>query len=293
MIILRASYPNYALLTPDPPLVTEDLDVLEADQPILLDISAIENTDIGNVFGVSSQTFSLPGTDKNNQFFGNLFDLGATPNIAFQKSIDCQVLTDGDEVFTGKMYITDVVTDQKGYTTYQVNITNETVDLKFKLQNLSICDIGDLSVYEHTFTYGNITGSWNDNLYGGDIVYPHVNYGIPEGNTDLPEYALGATSADSRKIDNINYPLQLEQFKPAIRVKKMLDAMFSEIDYEYTSSFLEGDYFNNLYYLTTNNDTLGPTQRDAASGSFWAYSSFARSASAFQTLTIDRDWETV
>ena len=285
MIILRASYPNYQLLTPDPPKITEDLDVLEADQPILLDISAIENTDIGDVFGVSSQTFSLPGTDKNNKFFGNLFDLGATPNVAFQKSVDCQVLTDGDEVFTGKMYITDIVTDQKGYTTYQVNVVNETVDLKFKLENLSICDITNLDVYQHTFDYANISSSWNDGLFSGDIVYPHVNYGIPEGNTDLPEYALGTTSADSRKIDNINYPLQLEQFKPAIRVKKVLDALFDQINYKYTSSFLEGDYFNNIYLLTTNDETLGPTTDLGLS--FWAYSNVLQSGSAFQTKTIN------
>ena len=82
MIILRATNDNG---------VKVDLDVFEGNTPIRVDISAIENGTIGDVFGVSSQTFSLPGTDKNNQFFGNLYDLGTTPAIALQDSIDCQV----------------------------------------------------------------------------------------------------------------------------------------------------------------------------------------------------------
>ena len=77
----------------------------------LLDISAIEVGDIGKVFGISSQTFTLPGNDINNQFFNNVFDLGATPAVALNKSVPCQVLVDGEAVFTGKMYIQDVISD--------------------------------------------------------------------------------------------------------------------------------------------------------------------------------------
>ena len=87
-----------------------------------------------------------------------MFDLGATPNVAFQKSIDCQVLNDGQEVFTGKLYITNVITNQKGYTTYQVNIVNESVDLKFQLENFLLRDV-DLSNLNHAYNYANISAS--------------------------------------------------------------------------------------------------------------------------------------
>ena len=54
--------------------VKYDLDVFE-DVEFRLDISAIESGDIGQVFGVSSQNLELPPSDRNNQFFGNLYDL--------------------------------------------------------------------------------------------------------------------------------------------------------------------------------------------------------------------------
>ena len=258
MVILRATNENGLIV---------DLDVLENDAPIKLDISAIENATIGDVFGASSQTFSLPGTDRNNQFFGNLFNLGATPAVALQNSIDCQVLTDGQEVFTGKLYITDIITNQKGYTTYQVNVVNETIDFKFLLTDTLLSEL-NWSAYNHNYTYNNITASWVDNLFSGSIVYPHVDYGTPEGDTTLPSYTLGG---GARCFDNSEFPLQVNQFKPAIQVKAVLDEIFNSINYKYTSSFVNSAYFGNLYMLMTPNDGLGVYNANPTTGSVWAF----------------------
>ena len=62
--------------------VKYDLDLLESI-PFRLDISAIESGDIGKVFGVSSQKLTLPPSKTNNEFFGNLYDIGATPATSF------------------------------------------------------------------------------------------------------------------------------------------------------------------------------------------------------------------
>jgi len=260
MVILRATNDDG---------VKVDLDVLEADQPILLDISAIENATIGDVYGISSQTFSLPGTDTNNAFFGNLFNLGATPSVALQDSIPCQVLTDGQAVFTGRLYITDIVTDQKGYTTYQVNIVNETVDFKFSLTDIYLSQL-DWSAYDHLYTYGSITGSWDGNIAGGDIVYPNIDYGRAEGDTQAPTYAF-SNNLNIVAFDNSTKPLRVIDFKPAIRAKAVLDNIFSSVGYEYTSSFISSDYFNNLYLLTTPSDGFGVQNINPTSGSFYVY----------------------
>ena len=90
-IVLRATNDNG---------VVADLDVRQ-DVDLRLDISAIENTDIGEIYGVSTQTFALPDTSINNQFFGNLFNLGSTPGVALQNSIPCQLLQDGVYESTG------------------------------------------------------------------------------------------------------------------------------------------------------------------------------------------------
>ena len=87
--------------------VVQDIQVQD-QLDLRLDISAIENGTIGDVFGISSQDFALVGDNDVNAFFGNLFNLGASPSVALQNSIPCQVLYNGAEVFKGKLYIKNI-----------------------------------------------------------------------------------------------------------------------------------------------------------------------------------------
>ena len=257
--------------------VVADLD-LRQDVDLLLDISAIENTDIGRVFGVSTQTFALPDTSTNNQFFGNLFNLGATPSVALEDSIDAQLLQDGAEVMKGKLYIVDIVTNQKGKTFYNVNLVNETIDFKFKIENADNPFLSglDWSEYNHSYTHNSVTGSWyNDVLEGasasyptGSIIYPHVNYGITPDSSE-PQYAFGGQVG---KIDNSSSPLQTLDFKPAIRTKDVIDKIFDSVDYTYSSSFFNSDFFKNLYILPSNTEEKGVTT-NPITGSVQAYKS--------------------
>jgi hypothetical protein len=255
-----------------------------------LDISAIENATIGDVYGISSQEFSIAGTNEVNQFFGNLYDLGATPSVALQDSIPCQVLYNGAEVFKGKLYIKNIVTDQKGFTLYNVVVVNEVVDFKFELQDTYLSQL-DFSRYDHNFTYANVSQSWGGNLLDGSIVYPFVNYGKPEGDVDAPDYAFAAfNSSGSNTIDNHNSPLRLIDFKPAIKTKDVVDIIFSGSSYDYTSSFFNSDYFEDLYVLPTANDQLGPNNISPVSQSAWAYISSSVQAIPANTQT-GVDWD--
>jgi len=272
MIILRVTNENglVADLTP-----IEDID-------LRLDISAIENTEIGVSFGISSQEFAIAGTNISNQFFGNLYNLGATPAVALVNSVDCQVLSDGQEVFTGKLYIKDIITDQKGYTIYNVVTVSETIDFKYRIQNFALSDSKfDFSKYDHAFTAANVTGSWTGSLFNGSIIYPNIHYGN-DGNPDCPNYAFAGTSTLAgleNTIDNANSPLRLNDFKPAIKVRDVIDTIFSgsgvsgSTGYQYTSSFFESEYFNDLYLLTTANDSLGPANNSPVSQSAWVFRS--------------------
>jgi len=128
-----------------------DLDVFN-EQQFLLDISAIESGDIGKVFGISSQTFALPPTKNNNEYFSNLYDLGAVEpsgslaNVAsspsaFTKTQACQVLNDGIAIFNGRLYLDSIITNEDGDTIYNVNVVNETIDFKYQIQDLTFGDL--------------------------------------------------------------------------------------------------------------------------------------------------------
>ena len=242
-----------------------DLDLFQNEE-LKLDISAIESGEIGEVFGVSSQTFALPGTDKNNEFFGNLYDLGTTPATTFTKTVPCQVLYNGAEVFTGKLYLDSVVTNQLGDTIYNIVVVNEIVDFKFLIQDLNISDL-DWSEYDHTLNYANVSSSFVNDLFSGDIVYPLVNYGFTPTDINTTEIAAGG---GPRQFDNANSALRITSLKPAIKAKAVIDKVFDSVNYKYSSSFLDSSYFDSLYILSTQDDKDGSNFANPVTASFQA-----------------------
>ena len=250
--------------------VKYDLDLLE-NVPFKLDISAIEQGNIGTVFGVSSQKLTLPPSNTNNEFFGNLYDVNASPNTSFIKTVPCQVLQDGIEIFTGKIYLDSVVTDNKGNDLYNVVVVNETIDFKFLVKDMTFGDL-DFSHLNHDYTYGNITGSWDKTLLDGSIFYPLVNYGFDEEN---PLDTQIKSNVGNRSFTNYDSPVRVDDFKPAIRLRDCLDAIFDKVNYTYTSSlFTSGSYTDDLYMLSTKDDKKGISDVNPISQSFLAYEAF-------------------
>ena len=273
--------------------VKYDLDVYN-EQQFLLDISAIESGDIGKVFGISSQTFALPPTPNNNEYFGNLFDLGATyPSgsltslssapTTFTKTQPCQVLNDGISIFTGKLYLDSVITDEDGDTIYNVNVVNETIDFKYLIADTTFGDL-DWSNYDHSFSYANISQSWDLNLFGGDIVYPLVEYGWDADDTTATQLSNGGAP---KTFTNGASPLLVKDFKPAIRINAILDKLFDSLDYKYTSSFFESAYTDTIYMLATKDTTRGTSFVNPISQNFIAYNQIDQLIPIFTATTVE------
>jgi hypothetical protein len=233
----------------------------------LLDISAIEAGEIGQIFGISSQTFTLPGTDTNNQFFNNLFDLGTTPAVGLTKTVPCQVLVNGAAVYTGKLYVNNIITDQYYDVIYNCVVINETIDFRSRIDNRAIADL-DWSAYNHTYDWINISRSWNDELFSGALFYPLVHYGKDPNNISGSQLEFGGGVF---QCDNEKYPLLVTDFKPAIKVRTVLDTVFDTVGYRYQSSFITSSFFDSLYLLTTGTDYKGANISSTVTQSTYAY----------------------
>ena len=259
-----------------------DLDVLETVD-IKVDMSAIEVGDIGEVFGVSSQAFTLPATKNNQDFLGYLDELNATNNVGFINTIPCQVLNDGIEIFTGKMYVNNVITNSKGDSLYEVVVVNGTVDFSIAIKNLQIQDL-DFSDYDHAYNYGNITGSWSNNLFSGKVVYPLVDYGVDPDNALATELAAGG---DVGKFDNSSSPIGITDFKPAIKAAVVLEKMFEAVGFNYTSSFIDSADFQNLFILSTQDDKSGVSFTNPVTQSFQALAAAPSPSQTISSITPD------
>ena len=243
-LILRVTYEG----------VRYDLDTFE-DIAFRVDISTIQNNEIGSTFGVASQAVTLPGSSNNNKFFVAAYNVNSPNARGFKQSVPCQVLQNGAEVFNGNLILNDVVTDTYNDTVYNITLVNETIDFANLIseQYLNELDFSDL---DHAYTPANVTESFNDDdsFLNGDVFYPLVEYGLDGTVPDMYSIQMGGGTG---KVDNASTPMLLQQFKPAIRVKSVIDRIFDSVNYEYSSSFFESDEFKSMYLITTNSDKNG------------------------------------
>ena len=233
-----------------------DLDV-DSNIPLRLDISAIENTQIGSIFGVGSQTFNLPGTRANNAFFQGAYKAGAVDVPAFYDTIDSEVLFQGETLLKGSFQLQEIITDQQGYVEYVVTVQDESVDFITQLQDKLIKDAPLWNIYTHSLSETTISQSWEDDLFSGSIFYPLVDYGTdtPDQFPSLPRVQVGGQLGD---MDSSQSPLRLKQFQPAVKATTLVDVIFDQVGFSYTSSLLSSSAFDNLYVLPKGNPELGP-----------------------------------
>ena len=252
-----------------------DLDTFE-DIPFRLDISAIQNNSIGNNFGLASQNVNLPGTKNNNKFFQAAFDVNSTTARGFKRSIPCQVIQNSADVFTGNLILNNVITNGATETTYDITLVNETVDFTTLIaeQYVSQLDYSDLN---HTYIPENITGSWEtSSFFNGDVFYPLVDYGVDGTVPGMYNLAMGGQVG---KVDNVQTPMLIQQFKPAIRVKYIIDKIFDSVNYEYSSSFFDSTEFNTMYMLASNTDKNGIVANSSTDAGFKAIATFVQTLS--------------
>ncbi len=113
-----------------------------------------------------SKTISLPGTAKNNQIFGFVFDLGnanvtndALPNVNSNfnasKVANCRILIDKIQIFKGVIRLLEIV-NQSGTIEYQCSVYGDLGGFISQLGNSRLEDL-DFSDYDEDWTFSNIT----------------------------------------------------------------------------------------------------------------------------------------
>jgi hypothetical protein len=100
-----------------------------------------------------------------------------------------------------------------------------------------------LAQFNHKASINNITSSWNNGLFNGAIVYPMAEYG--QKIIYSPESALTGIDAPSGS-------LFAQDYKPAIRIKEVWDAIFEQYGFTYSGSFWEYPFLDNVYMVCNN-----------------------------------------
>ena len=217
------------------------------DEEILLSDNVTGLFDLGKLPSDFTRQITLPGTKKNNAFFEHYYDISvfSPDTFATNTKVPCYLDFGGIYLAQGYIQLNKVsLLANKFIDSYEVTIFGAVSSFAREINRSYLTDMtASLSQFDHTASLENITGSWDLQLFSGSIVYPMAEYGqkilyLPQENLDGIEDPSGS--------------LFVQDYKPAIRVKEVWDAIFDEYGYTYSGSFWEQSFLNNVYMVCNN-----------------------------------------
>lgn len=198
--------------------------------------------DISKKNGHWSKTITLPGTQNNNYWFGQLFDVQSdftfmNPN----KKTDCQVLVNTELIIDGFLQLKNIKKISKADLAhdevyYECVIYSDTIDFFTDLGAKTVKEL-DFTEYRHTYSKVNIENSWT-NDYTDAYVYP-MYY-------------------------NNNSTFETRDFYPAVFLRKVVDKIFEEAGYGWTGSLQYDERFNSeiLPYIGDGTPKISDSEKE-------------------------------
>ena len=214
------------------------------DEEIKISNNITNLFDIGAIPADFSRTIMLPGTKKNNAFFEHVYDISVSNPFLFSTNTKVEAYLDFDGIYlvTGYLQLNKVsIYENKFIDSYEISLYGIISSFSRDINRLTLNDLTSLSQFNHTSSYNNITASWNGNLFSGSIVYPLADYGSG--------YRYTSGQYEQFGLDDANGALSVQNFKPAIRIKEVWDAIFETTGYTYSSSFWNQSFLDDVYMI--------------------------------------------
>jgi hypothetical protein len=217
------------------------------DEEIFVSDNVTGLFDVGVLPAEFTRQITVPGTKKNNAFFEHVYDISITNPYLFSTNskVPCYLDFDGIYLADGYLQLNKVnIIANKFIDSYEVTIFGGLSSFARDINRFFLTDLtSSLAQFNHTSSYDAISSSWNGGLFSGSIVYPFAEYGQRIQFT--PEEAFFG-------IDSNEGALCVQDFKPAIRIKEVWDAIFETYGYTYTGEFWEQPWLDNVYMICNN-----------------------------------------
>ena len=234
--------------------------------------------------GSFSQTFKLPFTDNNNEFFQNWYNVNLS-TLVFDSRLkfDAAIYVGTVTQFEGYIQLKSVY---KKAQYYDVVMFSKTSDLfavigeqTLRDAYLNVDNSGYVTRLNHTYNAANLAASWDGSasttfqntsgqslrdadsgvckvMYNMGVTEPGFYFNASGSSSQANLYENQFLRKDQTQIDSegedVNNIVKIEQFRPAIQLKELLTTLLGKAGFSYTSSFLDGSYFGKLFMTTCN-----------------------------------------
>jgi len=168
-----------------------------------------------------SQTFRIPLTKKNQDYFGPVNEFGLIPDWDPKTKVDAELSYNTIPVMRGFVQVKAVYVQKGKYADVELVFFGETANLSRDIGDGMLTDL-DLSAYDHTLNATNIEASWAGTLSSGVI-----RYGLPDKGQNWTSDNLWSSTD----------PLEHGDFTPYFQASKLLEEILEGAGYEMDSNF--------------------------------------------------------
>jgi len=250
------------LYTQDPTPIEFDVSYID-EIPISFNflISDIRNPDKKNAS--FSKTITFPGTKEINRFFELIWKSNVALNYFNpNKKCDIYYYVNGVLQFKGYLQLIKInVDDSSGEVVYECSCKGTIGNVFTKIGDALLSDL-NFNRFGHLFIKANVKDSWATQIqeYGVPVPFALGNgYVYPLVNNGATAYLNLPTESN----------FWLSGFKPALYKKTILDQIFSEAGYTYTSTFFNSTFYKSQIVYSTNSNQK-KTQYQLSQNQFYA-----------------------
>ena len=249
-------------------LADNDIELYQ-NEPVNLSYQFSDLQEINASRSNFSQTFRVPLTGKNQDYFGAVNELGIIPTWNPKTKVKAELSYNTIPIMRGFAQVKNVYIQKGKYADVELVVFGETADLSRDVGDGMLTDI-NLSAFNHTLTATNISSSWAGTLSSGVI-----RYGIIDKWRNWT----------SQTIWSATNPLQHGDFTPYFRASKLFETILTEAGYTYDSTFF-GSNLDDLYLLLNRGNRLPiPVDADQPSANVFQVGLAADYSNGYSTWT--------
>lgn len=217
------------------------------DEAIKMTLSTQNVKDISKVFGDFTQSFTVPATPNNNGIFKHYYNVDIATGFTAAQRADSFIEINNNLFRSGTFELEGIQMRNNEPYAYKGSFYSKNTSLKDLFGEDTLNDL-DLSAQDHTYSDTNIEAGLNGFVSGtGDaIIYPLItprtNWFYDSTSGDTTEGNLAVNGDTSPSHGCFYYDL-----KPAIKVKKIVDAIATKYGVTFNSDFFSGVNFPLLY----------------------------------------------
>ncbi len=224
------------------------------DETISITDSIQNVSDISKVFTPFSKQFSLPASQVNNKLFKHYYNFNIQDGFDARFTVNARIEINHTPFKSGKIRLNGVSMKDNHPHTYKVVFFGEPNSLKELFADEDLNALNPLSTYDISYSNSDFlqafkvglqsTGVDATNTANRNIVVPLIllkNYYT---------YNTGSTN----QLHNVNFPVLQTDLKPAIKLKRIIEAIQTQYDITFNMSdsgsvktFFGSDMFDELY----------------------------------------------